>query len=305
MKRSHGALSCRCALLCVALFGVQLSTIAVAEDGGSDSKPWCNDGTWPEGGFRTWSRSAAAIDLYNAGLWVAGTAAVNFGTGPPNDSRWSEKNSFDDNIRDGLKLGSSSERSRARTASDVFFISGVMAPIGLGLWGSWRDCDEMADIATDWAESMTLTALLTESAKVILGRKRPCRGPECREEDNRKSYFSGHASMSAAGAGLVCSQSIDRELWGESALARVAPCAMGIAWSLTTGLLRIAGDKHWATDVLTGWAVGALVGYFDVPGPFDLLRFEIQGEHGEIAAEGMVLPYAGPDGIGARLSVRF
>ena len=180
-----------------------------------------------------------------------------------------------------------------------------MAPLGLGLYGSWRDCDEMADIATDWAESIALTTLLTESAKVIFGRKRPCRGPDCRDEDNRKSYFSGHASMSAAGAGLVCSQSIRRELWGEGTVAKAAPCAMGVAWSLTTGMLRIAGDKHWATDVLTGWAVGALVGFFDVPGPFDLLRFTIQGEHGDTAAEGMVLPYAGPGGFGARLSVRF
>jgi membrane-associated phospholipid phosphatase len=35
----------------------------------------------------------------------------------------------------------------------------------------------------------------------------------------------------------------------------------GVALSLTTGYLRIAADKHWSTDILTGWVVGAAVGY--------------------------------------------
>jgi membrane-associated phospholipid phosphatase len=35
----------------------------------------------------------------------------------------------------------------------------------------------------------------------------------------------------------------------------------GVALSLATGYLRIAADKHWSTDVLTGWIVGAAVGY--------------------------------------------
>ncbi len=83
------------------------------------------------------------------------------------------------------------------------------------------------------------------------------------------------------------------------------PCALGIATSLTTGMFRIAGDKHWATDVLVGWAVGGLVGWFDTPGFFDLLRFRIRGSDGRDRAEGRVLPTAAGGTFGARLTMRW
>ena len=153
--------------------------------------------------------------------------------------------------------------------------------------------------------AMLLAAMISEGAKVIIGRKRPCEGIECSDVDSKKSFYSGHASMTAVGAGLACSNSFRRKIWGEGLLERAAPCGLGVAVSLTTGLLRISGDKHWATDVLVGWAVGGLIGFFDVPGPFDLLKFRWRGSDGESAAEGMVMPYAGPGRLGANLSMRF
>src|SRR5260370_757190 len=43
--------------------------------------------------------------------------------------------------------------------------------------------------------------------------------------------------------------------------ADLAPCLGMIGVSLGTGVARIMGDRHWASDVLAGWTVGALSGY--------------------------------------------
>ena len=169
-------------------------------------------------------------------------------------------------------------------------------------------------MATDALESFALTLFITEVTKVIAGRERPylqeC-GPassgesRCGNSDRNASFFSGHASVAAMGAGLSCSYSIQRRSWGESMAARAVPCALGVAAAITTGFLRAASDDHWGTDVLVGWTVGAMVGYFDTWGPFDLLRFKIDSDRHAYGVHGVVLPYAGNGAIGARLAVVF
>ena len=96
-----------------------------------------------------------------------------------------------------------------------------------------------------------------------------------------------------------------RQTWGESRMARVLPCALGAAAAITAGVLRVSSDRHWGTDVIVGWTVGASVGYFDTWGPFDLLRFRIESDHHAHGTRGLVLPYAGRGEIGARLSFVF
>jgi membrane-associated phospholipid phosphatase len=95
------------------------------------------------------------------------------------------------------------------------------------------------------------------------------------------------------------------QIWGSSTLRKALPCGLGIAAAATTGLLRVAADKHWMTDVLVGWGVGGLIGYFDLPGPFDLLRFRVRGRSGEPRAVGFVAPYSRDDAVGAQLSMQF
>ena len=53
-----------------------------------------------------------------------------------------------------------------------------------------------------------------------------------------------------------------RALPTRSTATRVAVVAVAFAvpLALATGYLRIAADRHWATDVATGWAVGAAFG---------------------------------------------
>jgi hypothetical protein len=259
-------------------------------------------------------RSKASMDLYNAALWMGGAAAAEFGTNEK--TRWSSTNSFDNDIRSGFRGGSPSARNDADTASDVMLgmSIGLMPLVSIGKTLSERDCHQAYDMATDAIESITLTLFLTEATKVIAGRERPyvqeCDGSpprdaRCGNPDRKQSFFSGHASLAAAGAGLTCSYAVKRKTWGESGTAQALPCVLGIGAALTTGALRLVADKHWGTDVLVGFAVGGTVGYFDTWGPFDLLRFEVESDDHAWDLRGVILPYAGDGQIGARLGFSF
>jgi hypothetical protein len=259
-------------------------------------------------------RSEASADLYNSALWLGGAAAIAFGTTP--EARWSRKNSFDEDLRSGLRADSESAREAASTASDVLLgvSAGLLPLLSIGKTLSERDCDEAYDMATDAAEAFTLTLLLTSGAKALAGRERPfvqeCDGSppgdaSCSDPDRKQSFFSGHASMAAAGAGLTCAYAIKRGTWGERHTGRIGPCALGIGAAITTGALRVVADKHWSTDVLVGLVVGGSVGYFDTWGPFDLLRFEVRSDELDLAARGIVLPYAAEDEFGLRVGLTY
>jgi membrane-associated phospholipid phosphatase len=242
----------------------------------------------------------ASIDLYNGLLYTSAAAVVAAAADPPHDPRWSSVNDFDDAFRDAFKLSGRSSRDAGATASDVFWGVTMAAPLLADGFKSWSDghCDRAFGVSSGWLESMGLTALLVTSTKVVAARERP-RG------DDRESFFSGHAALSATGAGLLCRHSVKDQIWGSSTLDKALPCGLGVAAAMTTGLLRVAADKHWMTDVLVSWGVGGLIGYFDLPGPFDLLRFRVRDEHGAPRAEGFVAPYARNDAVGARLSMQF
>ncbi len=125
-------------------------------------------------------RIDTTINIYNSAVWWLGTFAVDTAADPPNDSRWSRKNSFDDEIRDGLRIDSRKRRSDIRTASDFTVAASILIPViadtSISLYR--RDCDETASLLADWSESLSLTALLGQSTKTIFGRKRPNYSPD-------------------------------------------------------------------------------------------------------------------------------
>ncbi len=82
----------------------------------------------------------------------------------------------------------------------------------------------------------------------------------CGDSEAYKSFYSGHAAATATMAGLTCAHHQHLPLYG-GGFADLAPCLAMIGVSLGAGATRIMADRHWATDVLTGWTVGALSGY--------------------------------------------
>ncbi len=260
-------------------------------------------------------KSPASMDLYHGLAYFAGSGIVRFATRP--SRRWSAVNKFDDELRDQFARNGTGERERADDASDgLLAVSIGVLPAASLISKHYRerDCTETYDMATDIVESAGLTVFLTEVIKVASGRKRPisrrCGSTEpedadCGDSDNERSFISGHASLAAAGAGLTCAFSIKREAWGPSRAAKASPCVLGVATALGTGLLRMAADRHWATDVLAGFTLGGLIGYFDTWGPLDLLKFETRDSGGEISARGMVMPASIEGKLGARVMMVF
>jgi membrane-associated phospholipid phosphatase len=223
---------------------------------------------------RCWNEPDAghARDWLAFGLLAGVLAGVEFGVDPPREPRWSGRNDFDDAIRSGLRGKSRKTRDDASTASSV-----LTGAIGAGLAGSWLvDCGrESEDERTGllWSVrndgSWLLAGLATTSlSKAAAGRQRPYVRPcaadpdyaaDCSSgRDDNTSFLSGHTATAATMAGLLCA----RHLGGlEMTMADVAWCGLPVAGAVATGLLRIASDKHYATDVIGSWVSGALFGY--------------------------------------------
>jgi membrane-associated phospholipid phosphatase len=183
---------------------------------------------------------------------LAATLGINLSGSPP--ARWRGGILFDDWARNGLELKSEAARSHAATASTVLLAGVGVLPFlvdaGLltGLIHRRRDLAWQMFVMD--AEALTLTALTTEMTKRLAGRERPS-GPG--END---SFFSGHASIAATAATMVCLQHVQLQLLGNRA-ADAAVCGAAAVGALSTGLLRVLSDRHYASDVIVGTAVGA------------------------------------------------
>ena len=159
---------------------------------------------------------------------------------------------------------------KAATRSDI----GMLAPMALGatslLFYPKRSEESnyfphLVKLAVLYVESNALNYGGTEFVKHVVKRTRPLAyNNEVELEDKmkkstRKSFFSGHTSFSATNcffAAKVFSDYYPESKWKPLvwALALSVP-----AW---TGIERIAAGKHFPTDVIAGYAFGALCGYF-------------------------------------------
>ncbi len=176
------------------------------------------------------------------------------------DCRWCGPVLFDDAVRDGLVWD---DVRRARTLSDVtgYYSAPIFALGGIGLAAALdgHGTANWLDDGTIIAESAAIAGVFTFMVKAAFARDRPfvhyMTGAPA-GQDNNQSFFSGHSSLSMS---LAISAGTVAQMRGYS----WAPAlyAGGIGLSLTTGYLRLAGDKHWTTDVVTGWLVGAAAGY--------------------------------------------
>jgi len=126
-------------------------------------------------------------------------------------------------------------------------------------------------------EAAVLAADVNQLTKFMVGRERPfvhALPPEQRQStsqpsDNNLSFFSGHTTLAfslATASGTVASMRGYREapvIW-----------VVGMTLATLTGYLRIAADKHYFTDVLTGALVGSGIG-FAVPYFFHRPRTDV------------------------------
>jgi membrane-associated phospholipid phosphatase len=211
--------------------------------------------------------------------WVEGAATVAAGatTGllalhtPPQDPRWQGGILFDDAMRRGLRLESASARQHVRSVGDWPYFTApllplIIDPLVVSLIGR-GDTKAAVNMELIGLEAFSYAGMLSFVSTRISVRERPdateCRrrhpdGAGCKADT--ESFWSGHTSIVAASAGLVCANHQYMRLWGSRA-ADVGACALAGTGALITAGSRVMADRHYTTDVLAGLVVGFGIGY--------------------------------------------
>jgi membrane-associated phospholipid phosphatase len=135
----------------------------------------------------------------------------------------------------------------------------------------------LAENATIVLEAMSTAMAMNQLTKFLAGRQRPCAHFGLYTErpcfadgaDDNVSAFSGHSTFTtslAVANGMVATM---RQY-------RLAPLvwASGAVIAVSTSYLRLAADKHYLSDVVTGTVIGVAVGFF-IPYLFHGPRAEI------------------------------
>jgi PAP2 superfamily protein len=232
---------------------------------------------------------------------AGGLAVVDLGVPSPSQPGWTATNGFDDWVRGGLRISSPGGRTAAATTSDVLSVSLLALPFLEAFLTSGNEPGS-SDLA--WrkaaidAETLLTVGIAALSIQKITARQRPyvlscasdSSAPECSGGGRFTSFPSGHSSVAFAVVALEC---FHRDELGPG----WAPaCPLAVTAATVTGVLRIASDRHWATDVLAGAALGLALGY-TVPA----LHLALGAREAPL----VVAPAISPGFLGASLAGRF
>jgi membrane-associated phospholipid phosphatase len=204
---------------------------------------------------------------------LTGGLALHFGMpGPGGDANtWRGGMLMDESFRDTIRLHAISDQEVARMISDATlfatmmqaqFIDALLVPLLQG------DPDLAWQASFAHSLSLGLTLGIGEIVKFSVGRARPferdcATDPQragCDDSDRYASFYSLHAGMAFTSAGFSCAMHISRHLYDDP-VADIASCGASIALAATTGMLRIASDRHYLSDVVIGSLLGFAVGY--------------------------------------------
>ncbi len=161
---------------------------------------------------------------------------------------------LDEDINEEVK---NSRSSTTDSISDVFEPFGnaaftLPAMIGFYIYGNFWENEKAERTALLAVESFLVTSLFTGAIKVVMGRTRPFDGVSADEfkgpSASNNAFPSGHTSSVFAIATVVANE--------YEHIPLIAPLSYGIA--TMTGYSRLNDNKHWASDVV----LGAALGYF-------------------------------------------
>jgi membrane-associated phospholipid phosphatase len=199
---------------------------------------------------------------------IAATAGVAYLTSEieksnlaPEHCRWCNPPSFDVSVRNAILWGNPGRAVTLSTLSGY-----VMAPtLGYGLLGIAslsRDDASFGQFLDDLVpvlETVAISQVGTNIVKFTVGRQRPyahfATSPRDADDDDNLSFFSGHSALTfaiATGSGLVAHwrhYKVEPVLW-----------VSGLSLAAVTAYFRMAGDKHYLSDVVTGSTVGVVSG---------------------------------------------
>lgn len=188
----------------------------------------------------------------------------------PTHCRWCQTNAFDTWVRSAFNpsLSPSAEGvTGIHVVSNIVGFAGLpVAVFGVSALLSLQEGPFLETFPIDvvlMLEASMSALVLNQAVKFAVGRARPYTVGASEEllalghdvPDNNLSFFSGHTTfafaMATSGA-TVASLRGYRYAW--------AMWAVGLPLAFTTAILRLAADKHWASDVLVGAAIGTAAG---------------------------------------------
>ena len=177
------------------------------------------------------------------------------GESPSLETSTEAPNSFDQFFRNKLRW-ELDKIDNAKTASNILLYGLFLG--GIPFTPLISDEDYKTMILAN-VEIMAINGLVTDIVKLTVNRKRPSSYYQTRNEgnDTYKSFFSGHTSQAfsiGTSTAIMLSRSHpDKKflIWGSA-----------ITLAATTGYFRIAADKHYMTDVLSGALAGSIIGFW-------------------------------------------
>jgi membrane-associated phospholipid phosphatase len=173
---------------------------------------------------------------------------------------WCDPPSIDVHVRNALVWD---DRNGARLASNLTgYVAAPIFVIGIstltstsGTSASWgRTIDDVLPIL----ETVTISEVVVQALKFGVARQRPFvhfDPPTTHDVDDNVSFASGHSALTF---GLVTSAGLIAHRRGYRSEPYI--WIVGGTLAVSTAYLRIAGDKHYFTDVLTGSAIGVAAG---------------------------------------------
>lgn len=208
---------------------------------------------------------------YIATLAMGGVAFGSLAIAP-NPERWTEVNSFDAEARSALRPTTLEGRHRARDLSDILLtvsINQLLIDTLLVTWWGHGSGEVAWQMALMNVEALAFNSAINGVVSAIASRERPYRDQcvgdaatelsDCRKDKRYRSYYSGHTSTAFTVAGLTCMHHSYLPLYGGGVPDGIA-CATSVLAAGTTGLMRVVGDQHFLSDVLTGAVMGTISG---------------------------------------------
>jgi membrane-associated phospholipid phosphatase len=217
----------------------------------------------------SWPQFSRVEGVTTIAAGVATGALLLIGQQRP--AHWQGGVLFDDAVRRNLRLDSASDRRTVRDLGDLPYFAAPLLPMLIDpLIASWLvrgDTKAALNLELVAIEAFSYSGLASFVAVRTARRERPDSSECWRLHPDGKgcpldteSFFSGHTAIASTSAGLVCANHTRMALWGNP-IADGAACALGTTAALASGISRIAADRHYATDVLTGFGIGFGVRY--------------------------------------------
>ena len=192
-------------------------------------------------------------DAYIAGGFVVATAVMA---------------QFDDDFARRLQDPTNQSNRFLRHQATNFRLIGDPGTIVIGaaMYGIGRVArnERMADLGLHGTEALFAGMLATGVLKSAVGRARPYKGIDRPRDfgfgrgwsdDGYRSFPSGHSTMGFAAAAAVTAET---NRWWPNATWVIGPAMYGGAALI--GASRMYNNKHWASDVVMGAAIGTFAG---------------------------------------------